>query len=71
MDARKILEETVTSIFFGHGVVITPSFHMQKAVAESVLSLGLLDHKIMRNVSLEIIKDLLGGETNTDAKNEV
>lgn len=70
-DVRKILEETITSVFLGHGVVITPSFHMQGEVAESMLSLGLLDYKIMRNVSLEIAGKMLGGEEDADTKIEV
>lgn len=70
-DARKILEETILSVFSGHGMVITPSFHMQRKVAESVLSMGLLDYKIMRNVGLEIAEAMMGGEEDADAKIEV
>lgn len=68
-DARRILEETIQSVFLGHGVIMTPSFHMQRAVAESVLSLGLLDYKIMRNVSTKVVGWILGGEEDADAKN--
>ena len=52
-------------------MVITPSFHMQRKVAESVLSMGLLDYKIMRNVGLEIAEAMMGGEEDADAKIEV
>ena len=70
-DARKILEETIQSIFLRHGVIITPSFHRQRAVAESMLSLGLLDYKIMRNVSTKVAEQMLGGEEDADAEIEV
>lgn len=70
-DARKIVEDTILSVFLGQGVVITPSFHRQKEVAESMLSLGLLDYKMMRNVRLKIAKQMLGGEEDEDAKIEV
>lgn len=70
-DARKILEETIQSVFLGHGVIITPCFHMQRATVESVLSLGLLDYKTMRNVSTKVVELMLGGEEDADAKIEV
>ena len=70
-DARKILEETIQSVFLGHGIIITPSFHMQRAVAESMLSLGLLDQMIMRNVSTNVAELMLGGEEDADAKIKV
>ena len=70
-DARKILEETILSVCLGQGVILTPSFHMQRRVAESVLSYGLLDYKIMRNVDVNVAGQMLGGERNADAKIEV
>lgn len=70
-DARKILEETILSVFLGHGVIVTPSFHTQRQVAESMLSLGLLDYKIMRNVSTKVAEQMLGGEEDADAKIKV
>ena len=70
-DARKIMEETVTSICLSHGVLLTPSYHMQSAVAESVISFGLMENKIMRNVSISVAKQMMGGESDADAKIQV
>lgn len=70
-DARKIIEETVTSIFLNQGILLSPSFHMQKNVTESVLSFGLMEHKIMRNVTGDIAKQMMGGESDADAKIKV
>lgn len=70
-DARKIVEETTLSVCLGQGVILTPSFHMQRKVAESVLSFGLSDYKIMRNVDVNVAGQMIGGEGNADAKIEV
>lgn len=70
-DARNIIEETVTSVCLGHGVLLAPSFHRQGVVAESVMSFGLRENKIMRNVSIEVAKQMMGGESDADAKIQV
>lgn len=71
LDAKKIVEETLISVFLKYGVVIAPSFHHQKCVMESALSLGLMDHKLVRNVSVTVTKACMGGEIDGDAKVEV
>lgn len=70
-DARQIVEETLISVFLKYGVVIAPSFHNQKRVSESALSLGLIDETLMRNVKTDVAKKLMGGETDGDAKVEI
>ena len=60
-DARNIMEETITSIFLSHGIMMTPGFHRQGKIAESVMSFGLMENKIMRNVSQDVVKGLMGG----------
>ena len=61
-DAREIIEKTVISLANGYEIMLSPSFHEQKSVAESVISFGLLDKKIMRNVGVDVADMLLGGE---------
>ena len=61
-DAREIIEKTVVSLANGYEIMLSPSFHEQRAVAESVISFGLLDKKIMRNVKVDVADMLLGGE---------
>ena len=66
-DAREIIEKTVIALANSYGIMLTSSFHEQKTKAESILSFGLLDSKIMRNVQVEVLETLMGGETNADA----
>lgn len=61
-DAREIIEKTVISLANGYEIMLSPSFHEQRSVAESVISFGLLDKKIMRNVNVDVADMLLGGE---------
>ena len=70
-DARKIIEKTVISIANGYELMLTPSFHEQRKVAESVISFGLIDKKIMRNVAVDVTDGLMGGGEDADAKIEV
>ena len=51
--------------------MIAPSFHNQKRVSESALSLGLIDETLMRNVKTDVAKKLMGGDTDGDAKVEI
>jgi len=61
-DAREIIEKTVVSLANGYDIMLSSSFHEQKSVAESAISFGLLDKKIMRNVRTGVADMLLGGE---------
>lgn len=70
-DARKIIEKIVISIANGYELMLAPSFHEQRKVAESVISFGLIDKKIMRNVAVDVTDGLMGGGENADAKIEV
>ncbi len=70
-DARKIIEKTVISIANGYELMLAPSFHEQRKVAESVISFGLIDKKIMRNVAVDVTDGLMGGGEDADAKIEV
>ena len=70
-DAAKIVEDTVLSIFLNQGYLIVPAFHNQTRIAESILSLGLMDYKVMRNVEEKAAEMILGGEENADAEDEI
>ena len=59
------------SVFLKYGVLIAPSFHSQKRVMESALSLCLTDEVLMRNVNVDVARRLIGGDTDGDAKVEV
>ena len=52
----------MVSLANGYEIMLTPSFHEQRSVAESAISLGLLDKKIMRNVKVDVADMLMGGE---------
>ncbi len=70
-DARKIIEETVRQLMYQNDILLTPCYHRQKAVMESILSLGITEEKNIRNVDKSVVKKVLGGETDADAKIEV
>jgi hypothetical protein len=67
-DARKIVEQTIISLYAIYGVMLAPSFQAQDKVMESLLSLGLVEAKIMRNAKAEVVKQLLGGGEDADAE---
>ncbi|MDD3186809.1 MAG: hypothetical protein PHT76_16135 [Anaerostipes sp.] len=67
-DARKIVEQTVVSLYANAGVMLAPAYHTQTKVLESMLSLGLIDAKTMRNLRVDVARGLLGGERDADAK---
>lgn len=71
MDVVEIVEETITSFLLADGYLFVPAFHDQSTVAQGVLSLGLVDSKAMRNVKSTFLSEILGGETDADAKVEV
>lgn len=66
-DAREIIEKTVIALANNYEIMLSTSFHEQKKVTESVLSFGLIDSKIMRNVRVEVVESLMGGESHADA----
>lgn len=70
-DAREIVEETLISVFLKYGILIAPSFHNQKKVTESALSLCLTDEVLMRNAGVNLAKKLIGGDEHGDAKVEI
>lgn len=70
-DARKIVEQTVVSLYANAGVMLAPAYHTQTKVFESMLSLGLIDAKTMRNLRVDVARGLLGGECDADAKIEI
>lgn len=61
-DARSIIEKTILAMFTSAGYVVCSTFGVQKSMAESILSLGFVDRKYMRNVSIEAVNTLLGKE---------
>lgn len=70
-DAVNIATETICSMLMNQGFLVAPAFHNQNVVTESALSYGLLDCKAMRNVDTEVIKAMLGGVDDADAKIEI
>lgn len=69
-DAREIIEKTVMAVANGYDIMLTPSFYEQKKVTESVMSLALIDSKIIRNVKVDVVGNLMGGEIDADKKVE-
>lgn len=67
-DAMRIVGNTIEAIALAKGLTLAPAFNMQAAVVESALTYGLIDYKVMRNVSEKTIYALLGGEEDADAK---
>lgn len=57
-DARKIIEKTILAIFGGAGFILAPSIGTQKETAESLLSLGLFERQVMRNVPCEVLDQI-------------
>ena len=66
-DAREIIKKTVMALANGYDIMLTPSFYEQKKVTESVMSLALIDSKIMRNVKVDVVGSLMGGDISADA----
>lgn len=67
-DARKIVQQTIMSLAGSLGFMIAPAFAAQESIYHSVAGLGLVDAKIMRNVNVDVITGLLGGDENADAE---
>ena len=55
LDAKNIIEKTIFSIYSKEGYLLGPSVGMQEKVALSILSLGLVEHSNLRNVSSNVI----------------
>ncbi len=70
-DARKIIEETIRQLMYQNNVLLTPCYHRQKLVMESILSLGITEEKNIRNVDKSVVRKVLGGENDADAKVKV
>ena len=70
-DARKIVEQTFVSVFEGYGFCMAPAFANQKQVYHSLLSFGIADAKVMRNVDINVLSEVFGGESYENAKVEV
>ena len=67
-DAREIIEKTVIALANNYEIMLSTIFHEQRTVTESVLSRGLIDSKIMRNVRVEVVESIVGGDKDADAK---
>lgn len=70
-DAKQIVEQTMVSWFARQELLLVASYGKQKQTEESILSLGVFDEKTMRNVNLEVIRNMLGGMENANAKIKV
>ena len=58
-DARAIIEKTVISLFSNLGFTLASSYGAQEKAYESIVSLGLSDYCIMRNVDMEVASKLM------------
>ena len=58
-DARAIIEKTIITMFSNMGFALAPSFGVQEKAAESVISMGLVDYSVMRNVDMDVVGKLL------------
>ena len=70
-DARKIVEQTVVSIMEGWGFCVAPAYANQKQTYYSLLGMGIVDAKVMRNVNVNVLETLYGGENDEDAEVKV
>ena len=50
---------------------MAPAFANQKQVYHSLLSFGIADAKVMRNVDVNVLSEVFGGESHENAKVEV
>ena len=63
-DARKIVEQTVTAILESYDFMPTAAYGMQGHVYHSLLGFGIKDAKIMRNVDINVVDAMSGGEND-------
>ena len=61
-DALEIVLKTAVTIFNRNGYLLSPLFAAQKESFLSQVSLGLLDYKILRNVSVKTMEDIFRRE---------
>lgn len=57
-DARAIIEKTIITMLTNVGIALAPAFGAQRVAAESVISLGITDYSVMRNVGMEVVSKL-------------
>lgn len=57
-DARAIIEKTIITMFANVGIALAPAFGAQRVAAESVISLGITDYGVMRNVEMDVVSKL-------------
>lgn len=66
-DAKKIVEQTVISLMDSEGIMLAPAYDAQGLYMESVGSLGICDQKTIRNVDVNVVATMFGGDKNADA----
>ena len=66
-DARKIVKQTVSSILEGHDLMPASAYGMQGLVYHSLLGFGIKDAKVMRNVNVNVLEAMFGGEDDENA----
>ena len=66
-DARKIVEQTVTSILESYDFMSTVAYGMQELVYHSLLGFGIKDAKVMRNVDINVVEKMFGGENDEES----
>lgn len=57
-DARAIIEKTLITMFSNCGFALAPVFGAQEKAAESVISFGITDYNVMRNVDMDVATNL-------------
>lgn len=57
-DARAIIERTLITRFENCGFALAPAYGSQEKVVESVISLGITDYSVMRNVDINVVSEL-------------
>lgn len=58
-DAREIIENTILSLYSKEGFIMVPALGMQKDVAQSAMTLGIIGSSNMRNVPESVIKGII------------
>ena len=55
----------------GWGFCVAPAYANQKQTYYSLLGMGIVDAKVMRNVNVNVLETLFGGENDEDAEVKV
>lgn len=58
-DARAIVEKTLVSMFSSEGFALAPCIGLQASAAVSVMTLGMTDYTVMRNVKLSEVGKII------------